>query len=91
MRIGDVIDKGVRSVTKDWTTYRKKQYRNEARAARYHDEMMRGHGREKYIKEIAYEIMEEAFMKASGANVTMNGMRRPMRVRVRSLNEPMPG
>jgi len=66
MRIGDAIDKGVRAVTKDWTTYRKKQFRDAARATHYREKMMRGRVLARSIKEIAYGIMPDAYMKASG-------------------------
>ncbi len=66
MKIGEAINQGVTAVTKDWTKYRKKEYRDAASAARWHDKMLRGSVREESIKDIAYEIMAEAFMKASG-------------------------
>lgn len=66
MNIGAAIQKGTVSVSKDWTTYKKKRIGDAARAARYYDEMMRGRVRERSIKEIAYEVMERAYMKASG-------------------------
>lgn len=66
MKIGDAITKGVTSVSKEWTKYRKKEYRSRALGRRAREDLMYGRIREKSIKEIAYECMEEAYLKASG-------------------------
>jgi len=66
MKIGEAITKGVTSVSKEWTKYRKKEYRSRALGARAREDLMYGRIREKSIKDIAYECMEEAYLKASG-------------------------
>ena len=65
MKIGDVIAEGVKSVTSDWTKYRKKQERDAKSAANYYNRMMRVSNPKRSIKDIVYEVMEEAYLKAS--------------------------
>jgi len=66
LKIGDAITKGVTSVSKEWTKYRKKEYRSQTLGRRAREDLMYGRIWEKSIKDIAYECMEEAYLKASG-------------------------
>jgi len=66
LKIGDAITKGVTSVSKEWTKYRKKEYRSQALGRRAREDLMYGRIWEKSIKDIAYECMKEAYLKASG-------------------------
>ena len=71
MNIGEAIIKGTTAVTKEWTTYKKKQYKSEASARRYREQW--GHFHEPTIKGLAYKFMEQAYLKASGERATSGG------------------
>ena len=65
MNIGQAINVGVGAVAKDWTTYRKKELRDQRRGARARAELLRGRVRERSLKEIARTVIEQAYLKAS--------------------------
>ena len=66
MNIGQAINTGVVAVTKEWTKYRKKEFRDFARGQRAFDQLMLGRVPERSVKAIAYEVMADAYSKASG-------------------------
>jgi ribosomal protein S7 len=61
--ISDEIVGAVTSVTKKWATQRKKEERHRLAYSRRRDAMTRP--REETIKEVAYDVMERAYNKAS--------------------------
>ena len=65
MKIGEAAMKGVTSVTSEWTKYRKKEQKSAVRGARAREQMMRGYYREQSVKDVAFEVMEAAYTKAS--------------------------
>jgi hypothetical protein len=64
----DAILFGLRTVTKDWAKQRKAEERDASRRAYRYQRLVRV--REWSIKEVAYEVMEQAYLKAS-ANGTL--------------------
>jgi hypothetical protein len=84
VRIGDAAIKGVTSVTSDWTKYRKKELKSQASGMRAWDRMMRGRYQEASQKDIAFEVMETAYMKAS-ANGTLPAAARQIMYQARPL------
>ena len=68
MNIGDAIKRDVESVTKEWTKYRKQQMRSNQAGARAWDRYLRRQTRKASIRDIAFAVMEEAYMKASANN-----------------------
>jgi hypothetical protein len=66
MNIGQAIRDGVTSVTKDWTTVKRKTERDAARGARALERYYHAGVKEESIKTIAYRVMKDAYEKASG-------------------------
>jgi hypothetical protein len=64
----EAIATGLRAVTKDWARQRKAEERDASRRQMRYARLVRF--REKNIKEVAYEVMEQAYLKAS-ANGTL--------------------
>jgi hypothetical protein len=64
----EAIAAGVRAVTNDWARQRKGEERDASRRQMRYARLVRF--REKNIKEVAYEVMEQAYLKAS-ANGTL--------------------
>jgi hypothetical protein len=73
---------GLRSVTKDWARQRKAEERDRSRRANRYYALVRQ--RESSVKELAYEVMEEAYMKTS-ANDTLLALARQVFYRARPL------
>ena len=84
MKIGDAIHTGVTQITKPWTTYRRKELRDERRGARARAELMRGSVREPSIKQIANAVMADAYLKASSGG-TLPASARQIMYQARSL------
>ncbi len=84
MKIGEAILTGVTSVTSEWTKYKKKEMRDAQRGARAREAMYRGRIYERSVKEVAYEVMETAYMKAS-ANNTLPAAARQIMYQARPL------
>ena len=84
MKIGDAIHTGVTQITKPWTTYRRKELRDERRGARARAELMRGHVHEPSIKQIANAVMADAYLKASSGG-TLPASARQIMYQARSL------
>jgi hypothetical protein len=78
----EAIAAGVRAVTKDWARQRKGEERDASRRARRHERLVQW--REPRIKEVAYEVMEEAYLKAS-ANGTLPANARQIMYAARPL------
>lgn len=68
MNIGAAIEKDVESVTKEWTKHRKQQMKSVQAGARSYARYLRGRTRKVSIREVAFAVMEEAYMKASANN-----------------------
>jgi hypothetical protein len=66
MNLSEMIVKGVTTVSRDWTKVQEQQKKSAARGARAYERIMRGCYKEPSIKEAVYEVMEEAYLKASG-------------------------
>jgi len=62
----DLLAKTVLNVTGDWAKIRKKEYREQRRAARLRDEYFQGRSLRMTVKEAAYNAIPEAYTKASG-------------------------
>jgi len=62
----EAIISGLRAVTKDWAKQRKAEERDSSRRANRHYRLIRC--REPTLKEIAAEVMEQAYLKASANN-----------------------
>ncbi len=80
MNLNDAIVKGVKDVTKKWTKYQKQAERN----ARARDNYFRYSSKEESLRSIAFEVMEEAYMKAS-ANGTLPAAARQIMYQARPL------
>ncbi len=65
MNIGDAIRQGVEEVTREYTKVKKQQIRSRESGQRALERMIRGSFRERSQKDVAFEIMEAAYMKAS--------------------------
>jgi hypothetical protein len=78
----EAIIAGVRSVTKDWARQRKAEERDASRRAVRHIRLLRS--REQSIKDVAYSVMPEAYLKAS-ANGTMPATARQVMYAARPL------
>jgi Topoisomerase 6 subunit A/Spo11, Toprim domain len=72
----DAIVSGLRAVTKDWAKQRKAEERDRSRQFNRHYYLIRTH--ELTIKEIAYDVMERAYMKASAKNTLPAAARQVM-------------
>jgi hypothetical protein len=68
MAVAEAITAGVKSVTKEWARQRKAEERDASARMRRFDRLIRA--RQESIKNVAYEVMEDAYLKAS-ANGTM--------------------
>jgi hypothetical protein len=55
------IVSGLRAVTKDWARQRKAEERDASRRAYRYERLVRRH--ERSIKELAYRVMEEAYLR----------------------------
>lgn len=80
MNIGDALVKSVTSATKKWTKARKQAERNQAAMERYY----RSTYRKETLKDIAFEVMEQAYLKAS-ANNTLPAAARQIMYQARPL------
>jgi hypothetical protein len=67
MNIGEAINAAVTTVTKDWTSVKKKTLRDQARGDAAYWRMMRGRRQERSIKELAYSHMRQAYAQAAGS------------------------
>lgn len=65
MKIGDALHATVTAVTKGWTRVQEKKLRDDARGRRALERYLRGTRHERSIKDVAFEVMEEAYQKAS--------------------------
>ncbi len=66
MKIGEAIHATVTAVTKPWTRVRRKQLRDHEQGRRALERYVRGTRREPSIKDVALEVMPDAYGKASG-------------------------
>jgi hypothetical protein len=73
---------GLRAVTKDWARQRKAEERDRSRRANRYYALVRQ--RESSVKELAYEVMKEAYMKTS-ANDTLPALVRQVFYQARPL------
>ncbi len=80
MNLNDAIVKGVTDITKKWTKYQKQVERN----ARARDNYFRYSNKEESLRSIAFDVMEEAYMKAS-ANNTLPAAARQIMYQARPL------
>lgn len=64
MQIGDAIRQAVTGASKDWTRVKKRELRATGSRAREH--YYQGRVRERSIKDIAFNVMQTAYAKASG-------------------------
>jgi hypothetical protein len=65
--LAEAVAKVVSRVIKEWASIKKSIDRDNHRAARRaEEELRRGRAKEKTVKEAAWEVMEEAYLKASG-------------------------
>jgi DNA topoisomerase VI subunit A len=78
----EAIAAGLRTVTKDWARQRKAEERDASRRHMRYARLVRY--REKKIKEVAYEVMEQAYLKAS-ANGTLPANARQIMYAARPL------
>src|SRR5262245_31578269 len=76
------IVSGLRAVTRDWAKQRKSEERDAARRTHRYDRLVRS--REQSIKEVAYEVMQQAYLKAS-ANGTLPATARQVMYAARPL------
>jgi hypothetical protein len=72
----EAVVSAVRSVTKNWARQRKAEERNSARRANRYRRLIRVH--EPSMKEVAWEVMERAYMKASANNTLPANARQVM-------------
>ena len=84
INIGDAIIRDVKSATAKFTKQRKRQMRNTAADARAWDRYLRGRNRPVSIRDIAFSVMKEAYMKASG-NGTLPAAARQIMYQARPL------
>ena len=80
MNLNDVIVKGVTDVTKKWTKYQKQLERN----ARARENYFRSSFREESLRSVAFDVMKEAYMKAS-ANGSLPAAARQIMYQARPL------
>lgn len=66
MRIGDAVVSAVSTAAKPWAQVERKKIRDSTRGERAMERWMRGVRRDPSIKEAAFEVMVEAYEKASG-------------------------
>jgi DNA topoisomerase VI subunit A len=76
------IVSGLRAVTRDWAKQRKSEERDASRRTYRYDRLVRR--REQSIKEVAYEVMQQAYLKAS-ANGTLPATARQVMYAARPL------
>jgi hypothetical protein len=72
----EAIISALGAVTKDWAKQRKAEERDSARRANRHYRLIRS--REPTLKEVAAEVMEQAYMKASANNTLPANARQVM-------------
>jgi hypothetical protein len=72
----EAIISGLRAVTKDWAKQRKAEERDSSRRANRHYRLIRC--REPTLKEIAAEVMDQAYLKASANNTLPANARQVM-------------
>jgi len=80
LNLNDVIVKGVTDVTKKWTKYQKQLERN----ARARENYFRSSFREESLRSVAFDVMKEAYMKAS-ANGSLPAAARQIMYQARPL------
>jgi hypothetical protein len=66
VKIGDALHATVTAVTKPWTKVQRKKLRDQERRQRALERYLRETRHEPSIKDIAFEVMAEAYRKASG-------------------------
>jgi hypothetical protein len=84
VNIGGALTRDVKAVTNEWTKYRKREQRSAAAGARAYDRYLRGRSRCESIRDIAFEVMEEAYMQVS-ANGTLPASARQIMYKARPL------
>ena len=65
-RFGEAVHATVTAVTKAWTRVQLKKLRDQARGQRALERYQRGFHHEPSIKDVAFDVMVEAYQKASG-------------------------
>jgi DNA topoisomerase VI subunit B len=82
------IRDAVLKVAKDWAGVKKARDREHARAARRQEELLRhGHAQETTVKDAAFEVMPEAYLKASGGGTLPASARQVMYAARRQILE----
>lgn len=66
MKIGDALYATVTAVTKGWTRVQQKTLRDQVRSRRAQERYLRGTRQEPSIKDVAFDVMADAYQKASG-------------------------
>jgi len=66
MTFADAVSRAVLDVTKEWAAYKKKQERDQKQADRQMERMSGAREERVSVKDAAYEVMAEAYLKASG-------------------------
>ena len=84
MKIGAAIQTAVQTVTKDWTTYKKKTFRDARRGQRALERMYVGRTRQESLREIVWRLMKRAYLAAS-ANGTLPASARQIFYQARPL------
>jgi hypothetical protein len=66
--IGDALVAGITSTTKEWSKVKKQKIRSQSSYLRALSRMWRDEAEDETVKAIAFDVMEEAYMKASANN-----------------------